>query len=148
MRLNAARWFDGTPRLQALQDQYHADVEHLGLERGLKGSKAKHKPVRRAYAEYAGEIASAKQLRIDAELDRSAAALERELAAKERAEAIEARNRALASEKSSLVAQERSEGLLRGAQAIRSGAILDGIHMPLAKRDFSGEETYLTTMRT
>lgn len=143
VRLNAAKWFDGTPRLQALQDQYHADVEHLGLERGIRGSKAKHKPVRRAYAEYAGEIASAKQLRIEAEKDRAAAAREREAAtrhrleaARERAEEGEARDRALAAEKAFQASQKRAEGLVRGAQAIGTGTILDGIYAPSGEKIF------------
>jgi len=143
VRLNAAKWLDGTPRLQALQDAYHADVEHLGLERGVRGSKARHKPVRRAYAEYAGEIAAARLLRIEAEKDRAAAAREREAAtrhrleaARERAEEGEARDRALTAEKAFQASQKRAEGLVRGAQAIGTGTILDGIYAPSGEKIF------------
>lgn len=131
VRLNAAKWFDGTPRLQALQDAYFEDVRHLGLERGIRGSKAQHKPVRRAYAEYADEIAKAKQLRIEAERDRAAAAKEREAAGKDRAkaqkalaDAVKLRKRAETAEKSMTA---RSSGLLRGAEVIGAGVILDGV---------------------
>lgn len=147
VRLNAARWLDGTPRLQALQDAYHEDVAHLGLERGLRGSKAKHRPVRRAYAEYAGEIAAAKELRIEAERDREAAVREREVATKHRleaarelAEASAARDRALAAENASQATQTRAEGLVRGAQAIATGTILDGIQAPSGEKGFVWRE--------
>lgn len=141
IRLNAARWFDGSPKLQQRQDEYHEDVAHLGLERGVRGSKAKHKAVRHAYAEIAEDVAKAWELRQQAEADRTAAAKERELAARDReiaakdraeaqktlAEASEARQRAEAAQRTAEATQKRANGLLKGAQAIGSGVIVDGI---------------------
>ena len=40
--LNASAFFDGVRALSKLQDDYHAVVGDLGLERGVKGSKARH----------------------------------------------------------------------------------------------------------
>jgi len=48
-RLNASRWLDGPERLSALQDAWAAACEPLGLERGVRGSPAKHESVRRLY---------------------------------------------------------------------------------------------------
>ena len=41
-RLNAARWLDGSKKLADMQTAYTAAVAHLGLERGIEGSTAKH----------------------------------------------------------------------------------------------------------
>lgn len=41
-RLNAARWLDGSKKLSDMQTDYTKAVSHLGLERGLEGSKAEH----------------------------------------------------------------------------------------------------------
>ena len=49
-RLNAGRWLDGRVKLQKLQDGYAEAVASLGLDRGLKGSKANHQRVSRHYA--------------------------------------------------------------------------------------------------
>ena len=48
-RLNAGRWLDGREKMQRLQDAYAETVQGLGLERGIRGSKAKHKRVSRHY---------------------------------------------------------------------------------------------------
>ncbi len=48
--LAASRWLDGRAKLGELQDRYAAAMEPLGLERGLKGSKAKHRTIRSYYA--------------------------------------------------------------------------------------------------
>lgn len=140
IRLNAARWFDGSPKLQQRQDEYHEDVAHLGLERGVRGSKAKHQAVRRAYSEIAEDVAKAWELRQRAEEDRTAAAKDREIASRDRemaakdrakaqkalAEASEAQKRADTAQKAAEATQQRANGLLRGAQAIGSGIIIDG----------------------
>lgn len=44
--LNAAGFFDGAVVMSKLQDDYYAQVCDLGLERGVKGSKALHTTVR------------------------------------------------------------------------------------------------------
>lgn len=44
--LNAAAFFDGSEMMSKLQDDYYATVGDLGLIRGVKGSKARHKTVR------------------------------------------------------------------------------------------------------
>lgn len=48
--LAASRWLDGRAKLGELQDRYAAAMEPLGLERGLTGSKAKHRTIRSYYA--------------------------------------------------------------------------------------------------
>jgi RNA 3'-terminal phosphate cyclase len=86
-------------------------------------------------------VAKAWELRQQAEEDRAAAAKERELAARDRemaakvraeaqktlTEASEAQRRADAAQKTAEATQKRASGLLRGAQAIGSGVIVDGI---------------------
>ena len=48
--LAASHWLDGKAKLGALQDSYAAAMSPLGLERGLKGSGAKHRTIRSYYA--------------------------------------------------------------------------------------------------
>lgn len=48
--LAASRWLDGRAKLGELQDRYAAAVAPLGLERGLRGSGAKHRTIRSYYA--------------------------------------------------------------------------------------------------
>lgn len=50
-RLNARRWLGGPKRLSKQQTEYAQSVEHLGLQRGVKGSQAKHERVSRHYAQ-------------------------------------------------------------------------------------------------
>ncbi len=49
--LNARRWTNGSRMLSELQTTYAESVADLGLERGLRGSSAKHKDLRKLYAE-------------------------------------------------------------------------------------------------
>lgn len=49
--LAASYWLDGPKRLEALQDSFAAAMAPLGLERGIRGSKAKHEDVKRWYSE-------------------------------------------------------------------------------------------------
>jgi hypothetical protein len=49
-RLNASRFTNGSRVLSQMQTSYAKSVEDLGLERGLMGSSAKHKEIRRMYA--------------------------------------------------------------------------------------------------
>lgn len=44
-----SRYFDGAVKLSEFQDRYSAAMEHLGLERGLKWSKATHTKIRTYY---------------------------------------------------------------------------------------------------
>ena len=50
-RLNARRWLGGRSAMSALQDRCSAAFSDLGLERGIKGSKAKHTSVSQWYAQ-------------------------------------------------------------------------------------------------
>lgn len=47
--LAASHWLDGRAKLGALQDRYAAAMEPLELERGLRGSGAKHRTIRSYY---------------------------------------------------------------------------------------------------
>lgn len=49
-KLNACRFTDGSRALSDLQTSYSNAVKGLGLKRGLAGSSAKHKDIRRMYA--------------------------------------------------------------------------------------------------
>ena len=48
-RLNARHWLGGKEAMRELQTGYHDAVKHLGLERGVKGSKATHQQVQQFY---------------------------------------------------------------------------------------------------
>lgn len=58
-KLAASYWLDGPKKLEALQDSYAAAMAPLGLERGVKGSKARHEDVRRWYAELLPQMRTA-----------------------------------------------------------------------------------------
>lgn len=49
-RLNAKRFTDGSRVMSELQSSYAESVSGLGLQRGIAGSSAKHKDIRRMYA--------------------------------------------------------------------------------------------------
>ena len=57
-RLNAARWMDGPVKLSKMQTSYAKALAPLGLQRGLEGSKATHRDVKKWY----GIIARAKAI--------------------------------------------------------------------------------------
>lgn len=58
-RLNASLWLDGKKKLSAMQDRYFDTVKHLGLERGIRGSEAKHTTIQQFYGSLeAAEILS------------------------------------------------------------------------------------------
>lgn len=71
-RLAASHWLDGPKKLEALQDDFAVAMAPLGLERGIKGSKARHEDVKRWYADLLPKMHSAEarieeaQKRIDA----------------------------------------------------------------------------------
>lgn len=48
--LAASHWLDGRVKLGEMQDRYAAAMEPFGLERGLLGSKAKHRTIRSYYS--------------------------------------------------------------------------------------------------
>jgi len=48
-KLNARRYFGGRDKLSALQDHYAGAMASMGLERGKKGSKAKHQVIQKHY---------------------------------------------------------------------------------------------------
>lgn len=54
--LNARRWIGGPDRCSQQQTDYAAAVEHLGLQRGIKGSKATHQRVQSHYADLARPV--------------------------------------------------------------------------------------------
>lgn len=58
-KLAASYWLDGPKKLEALQDTFAAAMAPLGLERGVKGSKARHEDVRRWYAELLPQMRTA-----------------------------------------------------------------------------------------
>jgi hypothetical protein len=49
-KLNARELFNGRYKMSELQDSFARAVEHLGIERGVKGSKAKHTDIKKYYA--------------------------------------------------------------------------------------------------
>ncbi|BDA71518.1 plasmid recombination enzyme [Calothrix sp. PCC 7716] len=49
-KLNARELFHGRYKLSELLDSFARAVEHLGIERGIKGSKAKHTDIKKYYA--------------------------------------------------------------------------------------------------
>lgn len=50
-KLNARKFFGGREKMQALQDEFYQEVgKPFGLERGVKGSRAKHQTVKKFYA--------------------------------------------------------------------------------------------------
>lgn len=48
--LSARDYLGGKEKMQEMQDSFHQAVTHLGLERGIKGSLAKHEHVQKYYA--------------------------------------------------------------------------------------------------
>jgi len=49
--LNAKKWLGGRSKLSQTQTEFANEVKHLGLERGLENSKARHKTIKQFYAE-------------------------------------------------------------------------------------------------
>lgn len=48
-KLNARHFFGGREKMSALQDDFYQAVSHLGLDRGLKNSKAEHQKIQKYY---------------------------------------------------------------------------------------------------
>lgn len=55
-RLNARAFTGGREKMSEMQDSYAAALSHLGLERGIKGSKARHQTVKSWYSEANSDI--------------------------------------------------------------------------------------------
>ena len=49
--LNAKKWLGGRSKLSQTQTDFANEVKHLGIERGLENSKARHKTIKQFYAE-------------------------------------------------------------------------------------------------
>jgi len=49
--LNAKKWLGGRAKLSQTQTEFANEVKHLGLERGLENSKARHKTIQKYYSE-------------------------------------------------------------------------------------------------
>jgi regulatory protein YycI of two-component signal transduction system YycFG len=49
-KLNCKHYFGGREKMEAYQDLYHAYMEPLGLERGERGSRARHTDIQKFYA--------------------------------------------------------------------------------------------------
>jgi Plasmid recombination enzyme len=76
VRLNVGRWLDGAAKLRALQDRYAAAMAELGLERGVRRSRASHQDVRRMYGSMQSDAEAATLARSQAEgLERQARTL-------------------------------------------------------------------------
>ena len=50
-KLNAREFLGGRSKLSKMQTDFYNEVKHLGLERGLEGSKAEHTTIKDFYAE-------------------------------------------------------------------------------------------------
>lgn len=61
-RLSAFDWLGSPKKCRDIQTAYDQAVGHLGLQRGLKGSVAKHKTVKRYYAELERKLESIPEL--------------------------------------------------------------------------------------
>ena len=49
VKLNCRHYLGGREKMRDLQTSFAQKVEHLGLERGIEGSKAKHQDIKRFY---------------------------------------------------------------------------------------------------
>lgn len=82
--LAASHWLDGPKKLSKLQDTYADAMKPLGLERGIKGSKAKHEDIKTYYGELEPNMRRAKEAIAEAER------VEKELAEKMRLNGLRA----------------------------------------------------------
>lgn len=62
--LNAKKWLGGRAKLSQTQTQFAKEVKHLGLNRGVENSKARHKTVKEFYAEIQKPALAAKKPRV------------------------------------------------------------------------------------
>jgi hypothetical protein len=66
-RLCARDYLGGRQLLREAQTKYAEKVQHLGLERGIEGSKAKHQTIKEYYQEIQSQNETPEQLRIRAD---------------------------------------------------------------------------------
>ena len=65
--LNAKKWLGGRSKLSQTQTEFANEVKHLGLERGLENSKARHKTIKQFYAEIEKPIPKLKEKKYEIE---------------------------------------------------------------------------------
>lgn len=130
--LNASYFFDGKAMMSKMQDDYHASVEKLGLERGIKGSRAEHGSMKEFYKvldevskpipalSKADHAAAAVGIETSAYREQKKAVAASQLRAKapnrenmRQAETIEAQKAKAEAEKELVRANARAEGLKR-----------------------------------
>lgn len=109
-QLRAKHFFDGRQKMRQFQDSYSAATEHLGLERGIKGSRAQHQDIKDFYSIVNSGIEANSSL-TPAQLQAKAALSER---AQTKKQEIEATAKALVKEieaKDQLIKQLETEKL-------------------------------------
>jgi hypothetical protein len=113
-QLRCNHFFDGRQKIHAFQDSYYDTMRLIGLERGIKGSKAKHQDIKDFYR----IVEEGRDLEVD---DLSAAQLKAKASDRDRATArkqeMEATAKALASENEKL--RRRIEKLAQDNQQLR-----------------------------
>lgn len=62
--LNARHFLGGRQKLSEMQTDFSEKVKNLGLERGLKGSKAEHKTIKDYYAEIQKPVPAVKKIKV------------------------------------------------------------------------------------
>ena len=141
-RLNCRSFLGGSTAMSAMQDDfYRACGAPQGLERGIKGSKAKHTTIRQFYtqARKAGEIPelskadlAAAAIGVHTDAYKAAQEAARNVAkaavlARHEARAVQARKNALERQEKALQGRESTvagaEGRLRGEKAAMSGEV-------------------------
>lgn len=63
-RLNARKWLGGRKLMSEMQTDFANQVKHLGLERGLEGSRARHTTIKQYYAEIQKPVPTVKDLKV------------------------------------------------------------------------------------
>ncbi|MFN6499010.1 MAG: MobV family relaxase [Nostoc sp. DedQUE01] len=113
-QLRCNHFFDGRQKIHAFQDSYYDTMRLIGLERGIKGSKAKHQDIKDFYR----IVEQGRDLEVDelsaAQLKAKAADRDR---ANERKQEMEATAKALAFENEQL--RQRIEQLEKDKQQLR-----------------------------
>ncbi|MEO0838439.1 MAG: MobV family relaxase [Cyanobacteria bacterium J06643_5] len=113
-QLRCNHFFNGRQKMRAFQDSYHDAVAHLGLERGIKGSLAKHQDIKDFYR----IVEEGKDLEIN-QLNQAqikAKAVDRERAIEKKSE-MEATAKRLARDNEQL--QQRIQQLEQSLQQLR-----------------------------
>jgi len=113
-QLRCNHFFNGRQKMRAFQDSYYDAVEHLGLERGIKGSLAKHQDIKDFYR----IVEEGKDLEVNRlnQAQLKAKAADRERAEKKKSE-MEATAKRLLQDNGAL--QQRIEQLEQSNQQLR-----------------------------